>query len=81
MENLNEVKKNEIIRNICDFNLKKLISNLNDLKNFSKEKSKLKILKNKQEFMVNNKLQYKNGENSYNFIENDLKNILKKINP
>ena len=81
MKNIPEIKKNEIIVNIADFNLKKLIYNLGKLKILSKEKGKLKELKNKTEFMVKNKLKYKNGENSFDTIESDLRNILTEINP
>lgn len=80
MKNIPEIKKNEIIDNIKDFNLKKLIYNLGKLKIFSEEKGKLKEIKNKTEFMVRNKLKYKNGEYSFDTIESVLRNILTEVN-
>jgi hypothetical protein len=80
MKKISRTKKDEIINNICDFNLEKLIYNLDELKIFSKEKGRIKELKNNNEFMTNNSLLYKNGGNSYNRIKDELSQIVNELN-
>lgn len=76
MKKINQYKKEEIIKNIRDFDLKKLIYNLNRFKIFSKEKGMLKEYKNRIRFLVRNKIQ---GKSNFFSIEDSLRIIVENI--
>jgi hypothetical protein len=76
MKKIYQYKKDEIIKNICDSDFKKLIYNLNKFKIFSKEKGMLKKYKNRIQFLVRNKIQSKPN---FFLIEDSLRAIFENI--